>query len=48
MNIILFVIAFIVVGGDFGLKTIYASFGLSFLLWFIDAFIHPQALTQIY
>ena len=45
MNIILFVIAFIVVGGDFGLKTIYASFGLSFLLWFMDAFIHPQALT---
>lgn len=45
MNIILFVIAFIVVGGDFGLKTIYASFGLSFLLWFMDAFVHPQALT---
>lgn len=45
MNIILFVIAFIVVGGDFGFKTIYASFGLSFLLWFMDAFIHPQAIT---
>lgn len=45
MNIILFVIAFIVVGCEFGLKTIYASFGLSFLLWFMDAFVHPQALT---
>lgn len=46
MNLFLFVIAFIVVGGDFGFKTIYASFGLSFILWFMDEFIHPQALTS--
>ena len=46
VNLFLFVLAFIVVGGDFGLKTIYASFGLSFILWFMDKFIHPQALTN--
>lgn len=46
MNLFLFVIAFIVVGGDFGFKTIYASFGLSFILWVMDEFIHPQALTN--
>lgn len=45
MNLFLFIVAFIVVGGDFGFKTIYASFGLSFVLWFIDKFMHPQAIT---
>ncbi|WP_341459920.1 YitT family protein [Clostridium baratii] len=44
-NIFLFILAFILVGGDFGFKTIYASFGLSILLWFIDKFLSPQALT---
>lgn len=44
-NIFLFILAFILVGGDFGFKTIYASFGLSILLWFIDKFLNPQALT---
>lgn len=45
MNLFLFVVAFIVVGGDFGFKTIYSSFGLSLILWLMDKFIHPQALT---
>lgn len=45
VNLFLFVVAFIVVGGDFGFKTIYASFGLSLVLWLMDKFIHPQALT---
>ena len=31
-NIILFIVAFILVGGDFGMKTIYASFALSFIM----------------
>ncbi|MGL4572519.1 MAG: YitT family protein [Clostridium sp.] len=44
-NIFLFVLAFILVGGDFGLKTIYASFGLSLLLWFMEKFMNPYALT---
>ena len=44
-NIFLFILAFILVGGDFGFKTIYASFGLSILLWFIDKFLNPQAIT---
>ncbi|MGG7078899.1 YitT family protein [Clostridium sardiniense] len=45
VNLFLFVVAFIVVGGDFGFKTIYSSFGLSLVLWLMDKFIHPQALT---
>ncbi len=45
MNLFLFILAFIIVGGDFGFKTIYASFGLSFVLWFMDRFMHPEALT---
>lgn len=45
VNLFLFVVAFIVVGGDFGFKTIYSSFGLSLILWLMDEFVHPQALT---
>ncbi len=45
MNLFLFILAFIIVGGDFGFKTIYASFGLSFVLWFMDRFMYPEALT---
>lgn len=36
-NIILFILAFILLGGDYGLKSIYASFGLSFILSGIEA-----------
>ena len=37
-NLILFVISFILVGGDFGLKTIYASFALSFVMDFMEKY----------
>ena len=45
-NIILFVISFILIGGDFGFKTIYASFMLSFVLDFMEKVLHSYALTN--
>lgn len=45
-NLILFVIAFILVGGDFGMKTIYASFALSFIMDFMEKVMHSHALTN--
>lgn len=38
MNIILFIIAFIVIGSNFGAKTIYSSLGLSGVIWFFERF----------
>lgn len=45
MNVILFIVGFILIGGNFGAKTIYASFGLSGTLWFIEKALHPHGLT---
>jgi uncharacterized membrane-anchored protein YitT (DUF2179 family) len=42
MNLILFIIAFIVIGNKFGAKTIYASLGLSGMLWVIEQFVTPE------
>lgn len=36
MNIILFIIAFIVIGRNFGAKTIYSSLGLSAMIWILE------------
>lgn len=44
-NIILFIISFILIGGDFGFKTIYASFMLSFVMDFMEKVLHSYALT---
>ena len=44
-NLILFAISFILVGGDFGFKTIYASFMLSFVMDFMEKILHLYALT---
>lgn len=44
-NLILFAIAFILIGGDFGLKTIYASFMLSVVIDFMDKILNSTALT---
>ncbi|GAA0865011.1 YitT family protein [Paraclostridium tenue] len=44
-NLILFAISFIVIGGDFGLKTIYASFMLSIVIEFMDKILKSTALT---
>ena len=45
-NVILFIIAFILLGGEYGIKSIYASFGLSFILSFIEETINPVAITD--
>lgn len=45
-NVILFVLAFILLGGDYGVKSIYASFGLSFILSGIEAVSTPVAVTN--
>lgn len=42
MNVILFIIAFIVIGNKFGGKTIYASLGLSGIMWLMERFITPN------
>lgn len=44
-NLILFAISFILIGGDFGLKTIYASFMLSVVIDFMDKILNSTALT---
>ncbi|QCX34441.1 YitT family protein [Caloramator sp. E03] len=38
MNIILFIVAFIFIGANFGAKTIYSSLGLSGIIWFLEKF----------
>ncbi|WP_238883022.1 YitT family protein [Clostridium sp. YIM B02551] len=45
-NIILFALAFILIGGNFGGKSIYASFGLSLVLWLIEKYLAPTAVTH--
>lgn len=47
MNVILFIVAFFIIGGKFGTKTIYASLVLSTLIWIMDFFIAEDvALTK--
>ena len=46
LNVILFLVAFAFVDGNFGVKTIYASLGLSILLWIIEKFLNPMAITN--
>ncbi|WP_297636229.1 YitT family protein [uncultured Clostridium sp.] len=46
LNILLFIVAFIFIGKDFGGKTIYAAMGISVLNWFAEAFLKPQAITN--
>ena len=36
INIILFIVAFLVLGGNFGMKTIYASLGISGMVWILE------------
>jgi uncharacterized membrane-anchored protein YitT (DUF2179 family) len=43
MNIILFMIAFIVIGSKFGAKTIYSSVSLSGMIWVLDQNIMKNA-----
>lgn len=45
MNVALFIVAFMFIDGNFGVKTIYASLGLSVILWIIEKFFNPIAIT---
>ncbi|WP_160691591.1 YitT family protein [Clostridium sp. C2-6-12] len=46
LNVALFVVAFVFIDGKFGVKTIYASLGLSIIIWVIEKFFNPIALTN--
>ena len=46
LNVVLFVVAFAFIDGKFGVKTIYASLGLSVILWVIEKFFNPVAVTN--
>ena len=45
-NIILFAIAFVFIGGNFGVKSVYAAFGLSAILSFIEKVLKPVGITD--
>lgn len=45
-NIILYIIAFITIGPEFGIKTIYGSYLLSGVMWVIEKFFNPGAVTS--
>lgn len=46
MNVVLFIIGFLVIDGNFGAKTIYASFGMSGTIWLIETILKPHDLTN--
>ena len=46
LNVALFVVAFMFVDGNFGVKTVYTSLGLSIILWIIEKFLNPMAITK--
>ncbi|MFT8348442.1 YitT family protein [Clostridium saccharoperbutylacetonicum] len=46
LNVILFAVAFMFIDGKFGIKTIYASLGLSLIIWGIEKFLNPFAITN--
>lgn len=46
LNAVLFVVAFMFIDGNFGVKTIYASLGMSIIIWVIEKFFHPVAITN--
>jgi len=45
-NIILFILAFRLLGGGFGIKTLYASFSLSSFMWVIENLIKPEVISS--
>lgn len=46
LNLLLFIVAFMFIDGNFGVKTIYASLGMSIIIWGIEKFLNPVAITQ--
>lgn len=45
-NIVLFILAFTLIGGDFGIKSLYAAFSLSFALAIMEKIYTPVAFTD--
>lgn len=45
-NVILFILAFVFIGGSFGVKSIYAAFGLSFVLSALEKTMTPIPATE--
>ena len=45
-NIILFALAFLVIGSSFGAKSIYATVMLSVIMWSFENFLSPRAITD--
>ncbi len=46
LNLALFIVAFMFIDGNFGIKTVYASLGLSVMIWGIEKFLNPIAITN--
>ncbi|MBR0577070.1 YitT family protein [Proteiniclasticum sp. BAD-10] len=46
LNLVLFLVAFLTLGGGFGAKTLYASFGMSLFMWVVERFYPPVILTE--
>ena len=46
MNGLLFIVAFMFIDGNFGVKTVYTSLGLSIIIWGIEKFLNPVAITK--
>ncbi|WP_294359770.1 YitT family protein, partial [uncultured Clostridium sp.] len=46
INLLLFAVAFLVLGGSFGRKSIFATIELSLVMWAIEKFLNPFAITS--
>lgn len=46
LNIVLFIVAFRILGGGFGFKTLYASFSLSIFMWILENVLRPANITE--
>ena len=46
LRVVLFIVAFVFIDGRFGVKTIYSSLGLSIIIWVIEKFLNPSAVTD--
>ncbi|WP_027631906.1 YitT family protein [Clostridium hydrogeniformans] len=45
-NVLLFIFAFMLMGGNFGAKSIYSAFGLSIILWAMEKFLPKFSFTN--
>ena len=45
-NFILFALAFFLIGGSFGAKSIYATIMMSVIMWVFESFFEPKAITD--